>query len=387
MHDAAPGDVAAGDAPAADALRPDAPACVATTGSGSDRDIPLAGGGQGVFDASFAADPAGGRTWMVYSSVAPGPGSGAAALRLISTRLGHTDDGGATFCDDGTINAAEATTPPAAFGSDAAFWVHEVPALAYDALAPAAERWRLDWHRYLLVNTGDPGTAQQFVYSWIEERRAADPTGLGSAAEHKLFAAAGYASGSDVQAYNDAVLGPPEVRVDQLDPALGDCVVVSEPGTIALPAVRWTALLCGALASADTRIVLLADDRAGHVSYVSRLLGSAEAAPYGANGFSGAALYDPGTGSGVGLIATPTVDNLYAGCIGYTITGSGALVDTTPADGNPDPTFGISTPAGYNFSGACGYATSLTASGVVIDAVDTTATPLSFHLVATGVQP
>lgn len=47
----------------------------------------------GPGDDTFAHDPTTNRTWMVYSSVAPGPGD----LRLVSTRLAYSDDGGETF--------------------------------------------------------------------------------------------------------------------------------------------------------------------------------------------------------------------------------------------------------------------------------------------------
>ena len=71
--------------------------------------------------------------------VTPGPDQ----LRLVSTRLAYTDDGGASFCEAGAINPSASTTPPSELAGDAAFWNHEVSSLAYDAAAPADERWRL----------------------------------------------------------------------------------------------------------------------------------------------------------------------------------------------------------------------------------------------------
>ena len=372
-------DAAAADVAISDVVQPDAPRCDIASGS-YPRAIPLATGPDGAGDASFAVDPDGTRTWMSYSSVAPGPGS----LELVSTRLAYTDDGGATFCDAGEINPAAAiTSPPTELAGVAAFWNHEVSTLIYDPFAPADEAWRLEWQRYLIANTGaaDP---REFQYSWIEERRAASPMALATAAEHKLFGGAAYASTPDVEAYNDAVIGPPELQFGAIDPALADCAVLTEPGLLATASSRWLALLCATGDPATSRIVLVADPRTGSWQYASRLLGESEAQHVNAalDGFSAPALFS--AAGATYLLATPTAGDSYLGCLEYELTlPAGTLVDAN-ADGQPDP---LRSAMGTGFSGACAYDASLGANGFVMLQADSAVSPPTFALLETGVTP
>ncbi len=373
------GDAAALDVANSDVAKTDAPMCEHVSGT-YPRAIPLTAGANGVGDASFALDPNGVRTWMSYSSVAPGPGD----FGLVSTRLAYTDDGGTTFCDAGEINAAAAiATPPTEFAGIATFWNHEVSTLIYDPFAPADEAWRLEWQRYLIANTG-AADERQFQYSWIEERRAASPLALAAASEHKLFAGAGYASTPEVQAYNDGVLGPPEIQFAAIDPALADCAVLTEPGLIATTSARWLALACGTGDPATSRIVLVSDPRTGSWQYVSRLLGETEAQHInaGLTGFGAPALFS--AGGATYLLATPTAGETYLGCIEYQLTlPAGSLVDAN-SDGQPDP---VRTTMGSGFSGACAYDASLGANGFVMLQADVAVSPPTFALLETGVTP
>ncbi len=374
------GDATMPDVAKSDVAEFDAPVCTQASGS-YPRAIPLTAGSEGIGDASFALDPGGARTWMSYSSVAPGPDN----LVLVSTRLAYSDDGGTTFCDAGEINSATAiTTPPTELAGVTSFWNHEVSTLIYDPFAPAAEAWRLEWQRYLIANTG-AADERQFQYSWIAERRAASPMGLATATEHKLFAGAAYAATPDVQAYNDGVIGPPEVQFAAIDPALADCVVLTEPGLFATSSARWLALACATGTAATTRIVLVSDPRTGSWQYASRLLGETEAQHINAalDGFGAPALFS--AGGATYLLATPTAGTTYLGCIEYQLTlPAGTLVDAN-ADGQPDPVRSVMGTTG--FSGACAYDASLGANGFVMGQADTAVSPPTFALLETGVTP
>lgn len=358
----------------------DAPHCAAATGA-YPRAIPVDAEAEGAGDPSFAADPASDRLWMTYSSVALGPSD----LGLVSTRLAYSDDGGATFCDAGVINASTAiATPPPELAGVTAYWNHEVSTLIYDPQAPAAEAWRLDWQRYIIAATGG-ADQRQFQYSWISEKRAASPTLLASAPEHKLLAAAGYATTSSVQAYNDAVIGPPETRVDQLDPALADCAVMTEPGLYAAPDARWLAIYCGTPSAASARTILLEDARAGSWHYVARLLGQAEAQHIDAalDGFGAPALF--ASGGSTYLLATPSAGGIYKGCIEYQLAlPAGTLYDGN-GDGQPDPLRAVMGPT--SFSGACAYDPRLGGNGFAMDSFDISVSPPAFSIVETGVTP
>lgn len=153
------------------------PACGRDGGGGSVAPAPVeiafpGVGSKGIFDPSLAADAAGEKVWMAYSEVLDSflwPGRN----DRIQSRLARSDDAGATWTDANVpLNAAEDVVLPQAPPNDAGTWNHEVPALVHDPGAPAAEQWKVLWHRYLWVNG-----ARAFQHGWIALKSAPSPTG------------------------------------------------------------------------------------------------------------------------------------------------------------------------------------------------------------------
>jgi polyhydroxybutyrate depolymerase len=358
------------------------PRCVRGGAIFPDRlDFPGAGD-DGEFDFSMAKDPAGARVWASYSGV-----DRVAGRVLVSTRLAYSDDRGATWCDAGVVInawAREASAPPQVAGKPA-YWNHEVSKLVFDPGAPAAERWKLLWNRYLLAESG-AAEERQWANSWIGLRAAASPLALASAPERKLFAGAAYTAAPALAAYNDARLGPPEVRLDQLAPALQGCVAFSEPGALATADALFVALLCGG-STPDGRAVILVrlPHATGKWEYVGRLLGAAEAKALDPafDGFSAPELYL--AGGEPHLLVSPTARSIYKGCVGYEIASLGsAVLRDRDGDGQPDPRFRLTgtTP----FSGLCAYDPAAEVGGVIYGEAHWNSPP-TFRLFRSGRAP
>ncbi|MEM7604332.1 MAG: hypothetical protein AAF411_03170 [Myxococcota bacterium] len=295
--------------------------CIGST----DGALLLPGDDNGVFDPSVAFDPRTSRLWMSYSSV-----DGAAGEGRISTWLAFSEDGGDTWCGAQRINAAEdvpdASLPTPLAGSDS-FWSHEVSSLAFDPQAPEGQRWRLVWHRYLHADDGDAATDdRRFEYGWIAQRTAPTPEALYEAAESKLFAAAGYRA--DL-AFNNSVIGEPEVFVDALNPALSMCLVMTEPAMVAESEGLLYMAACGS--RSGVRIVSLRLN-AGAWSFIGEQLRPEDAQAINAalTGFNAADLHRHGDQTR--LLISPVMGGLYRGCILYNVVDgvvSGAPIEAT----------------------------------------------------------
>lgn len=336
----------------------------------------------GVFDLDFAHDPETDTLWAVYSGVTGPAGDG-----LVSTHLAYSDDGGATWCGGWTMNAAtmvSAAELPAAIDSDEGHWNHETASLVHDPSAPAAERWRVVWHRYLHADDGVPGTDnRRFQYGWYGQRRAATPRDLLTAPEEKLFSGLAYHIDSAIEAYNDAqVGGAPLHRWDQ-EPALADCVAFAEPGLLADSGSLYFATMCFHDES-DLPIVLASLDHAsGAWSYRGTLLESADgmAISPSTTGFNAADLFS--VGDQHRMVITPTSGDGYEGCLLYEVDlAAGSLRDD---DGNgPDVLYSLEPPTDGDIfhRGACSYHEASTTGLVVSNAY---LTGVTFRLNATGI--
>ena len=343
-------------------------------------------GNNGAFDASIERDRATRTTWMSWSSVQLTP-LGATPIDLVSTRLATSVDRGGTWVDRGLIvNAAQVEpSPPAALAGRATAWQHEVSRLVYDAGAPLAERWKLLWHRYLVADgIAGPGD-RRFEYGWIGLRAAPSPDALAMAAERKLFAAAGYHLTPDIRAYDDAVIGPPEVQLDQLSPALADCMAFSEPGATATTRALYVSLLCATADPSTGRIILLRWPYPGGPWQVLGVVLDAQDArnispAYG--GFSASDLFR--RGAQIYLVASPTrvADGSYDGCLVFRFAAvDEARLQDRDGDGRPDVRLAISGNAG-SFNGACGYSQGSGRSGFIYSQFSPTAP--NFTLFASG---
>jgi hypothetical protein len=229
-------------------------------------------------------------------------------------------------------------------------WNHEVAAIAFDTGARPEARWRLLWHRYLLIEDSDPATDdRRFGYGWIAQRSAATAEGLRIAPETKLFSSAFYHATPEIEAYNDAVPGgTPERRFDR-DPDLGSCLVFTEPGMIAAGGSLYVALFCYRQARSQDIVLVRLDHATEEWSYVGTLLETRDAAAIDPAlvGFNGADLFS--VGNSHRLVVSPTAGSGYLGCIEYAIdlAAAASLGPLRAVPKNPDP--------GVYQTGACTY--------------------------------
>lgn len=351
-----------------------------TTDSAIPRQLDLpAPANNGVFDFSLESDPDNNRLWASFSGV-----QGPAGTGYISTLLGFSDDGGATWCSTDPVNAAvevnEADLPAGLVGLPA-HWNHEVSTLVRDPSAPAEERWKLVWHRYLEAIDPDPAVEpRRFQYGWMAMKAAPTPEGLLHATERTLFAAAPYSLPGIID-YNQAVSTPPEVDWTGTDVA--DCVVFTEPGAHATATHLYLTFTC-VLPDLERRVVLVERDAAGVWRFVANLVTQASAqavmdstGPPGAvtlGGASASAIFD--TSEGPILSVTPVAPE-YRGCWFFPLT-----LETGELGNGGIPTRVLPHAAGSFLSGMCDWDMAATQTGIVFGEVHETVE--QFRLFATG---
>ncbi len=308
------------------------------------------GGDHGIFDPSLALDPVSGRIWMAYSEVIDSP-LWPGQNRFISTRIGWSDDQGANWADQGVINPAQDVTIPLAPPNNAGTWVNETPSLVYDAAAPASERWKLMWMRYLLVNG-----VRHFEHGWMALKTAPDPAGTWSA-ERKLFV------GSLYDTSNNAIIGPPEVQLDQLHPDLNAMLVAAEPGLLADASGLYVALYAAEGLSTNGRLALLRLP-VGQTTWQYRgslLVNATDGPLLGFDGYSAPSLFEK-AGQRF-LVATPENGDYYLGAQVFAVSNlSNATLQR--ASGTPVVAFSHFGTAG-SFNGAAAYIPQATASGLL----------------------
>ena len=318
----------------------------------------------GNFDPAPTVD-AGGGVWMSYSHVS----LDASGLKLIETRLASSLDAGDSWMDAGL-----AVNPAAAFtlGPDTVAWAQEVSRLVYNPFAAGAgaDPWIILWHRYLSL-LGGGETLRLFDNGWIGMKSGNSVMTLGN--ERKLFTGALY------NAANDATIGPPEVALDALDPALADCVAFTEPGVLPKSSGIYVSLLCATAAPPGRIILLRCDHQMNNCAYLGSLIDGSEAASLdsGYDNFSASELVS--VNGADYLIVSPSEATIYRGCAIYRIVdldrasiervGSGAKA-TAVIEAHGD------------FNGACGYAEGLDGSGVIMSEAFTTSVPV-FRLFTT----
>ncbi len=318
----------------------------------------------GNFDPAPTGDGGGG-VWMSYSHVSLDP----SGLKLIETRLASSVDAGDSWTDQGlSINPAAAFT----IGADTVAWAQEVSRLVYNPFAAGAgaDPWIILWHRYLALLSGGE-TLRLFENGWIGMKSGNSAMTLAN--ERKLFTGAAY------NAANDATIGPPEVRLDTLDPALSDCVAFTEPGVLPKSNGIYVSLLCATAAPPGRIILLRCDHRMNNCAYLGVLIDGGEAAVLDCDydNFSASDLVS--VDGADYLIVTPSEATIYRGCAIYRIRDldqpridreGGVAVATAIFEAHGD------------FNGACGYVEGLTGSGVMISEAFTTSIPV-FRLFTT----
>jgi len=318
----------------------------------------------GNFDPAPTVD-AGGGFWMSYSHVSVD----VSGLKLIETRLASSVDAGASWTDAGlSINPASAFM----IGPDTVAWAQEVSRLVHNPFATAAgaDPWIILWHRYLSMLDGSE-TLRLFDNGWIGMQSGTSAMTLGN--ERKLF------TGSNYNTANGSTIGPPEVTLDTLDPALADCVTFTEPGVLPKSTGIYVSLLCATATPPGKIILLRCDHNMNNCSYLGTLIEGGEASVLnsGYDNFSASELVSV-NGEDY-LLVTPSESTIYRGCAIYKITGldqasierdGGTAIATAVVEAHGD------------FNGACGYVEGLIGSGVIISEAFTTSVPV-FRLFTT----
>jgi hypothetical protein len=333
-------------------------------------------GNQGLYDISLENDPNDADTvWMSYTGVTEVNLDGH-SIKGLETRLAKSTDRGISWTDVGVRLNHNVIAPPvpAEFDGLAAAWVHEVSRLVYDRSAPASERWKVMWHRYLHVEDGTPAE-RKVQYGWISMKAASSPEALADAQERKLFGAKAYTAAGDID-YKDAILGAPEVQLDDLHADLAGCVAVTEPGMWSSEKHLYVSLVC--LQPDGTPSIFALRHDAGTWTYLGTLLeaGGDELDGSAYKGFSASDIVE--NDGSLYLLTSPSAA-LYDGCAVFAIDDldEASLVDADD-DGLADVVLrtGRAEHGGLN-PGACGYASQSEGTGITYGEIFATDDPFA----------
>jgi hypothetical protein len=329
-------------------------------------------GTHGIFDPSIALDPEDGRIWMSYSAVDGSADWPEQNRDVVSIRLAYSPDQGKTWTDSGTVisNFLDVTlplNPP----NDAGTWVSEVSTLVYDPGAIAAERWKLLWHHYLIIDG-----SRRFEHGWIAMKMAPRPEDLAAAPEVKLFAGYLYDPGNDTAGggSRSPVGDSPLIQLDTaLDPALNTCVF-TEPGMYASGDALYASLLCKHLADSDSWIILLKCANPCHAenaeawAYLGTALRESDAAAFGFDeGFSAPDMF--ASAGNVYLVVTPVQTggmpwpDYYSGCRVFQFSDLDSA--RLRMDGSRPEIIGTWDGSPGSFNGACSFHPAAGASGML----------------------
>ncbi len=296
-------------------------------------------GHHGIFDAApVVVDD--GLAYMSYSTV--DDSTRYPDVAAIGTHIARSTDQGLTWHEVGLVNGAEfQPIDVPGVPVDGGVWNQEVSRLRFDPYAAnESERWVLVWHRYLSLPAPVPRAEQRrFEHGWLALKTAATPEGPWSA-ERKWVTAPTYLTA------DDAIGGPAELRLTDVSPTLADCAALTEPSPL-MRATSW--VLAAQCAGAHQRIVFLERSRA---TGQWRSLGSV------LDGHAAPELVEMHDGR-VYLLATPTLGELYRGCVAYEVTS----FDPLTLAATPALTLGLGE-SDLGFAGACAAAEGL-ATGVL----------------------
>lgn len=339
-------------------------------------------GAHGIFDPSIARDPASSRLWMSYSSVDASGQWPAQNPDVVSTRLAYSDDSGKTWTGSSSgalINAFSDVTIALPAPLNAGTWTNEVSQLVYDPGADTAQRWKLLWHHYLLLNN-----VRHFDHGWIAMKAASTPEGLAAAPEVKLFAGVTYDVSNDTAGggSQSPLGGAPKIHLDTaLNSALNNCLF-TEPGMYATAGALYATVQC-AKSPVEHLTVLLkcaspcTAESAASWSYLGTVLNDANATTLGFDtGFSASSMFE--SGNSVYLISTPAQTSgapwadYYSGCRIYRF----ANIDSAQLQlsGTQPAVIGTVNGTSGSFNGACAYNAASTMSGVLYSELHLSAT-------------
>lgn len=366
-------------------------ACITVTSPPAEIRFPWAGD-NGIFDPSMTFDPGTGRLWMSYSSV-----DGQAPNAHITQQLAYSPDQGLTWCSQGVIAQATEVLPadrPASLaGASETHWSNEVSAIVFDRGATDPNKqWVVVWHRYLNADG-----VRNFGFGWIAMKTAATPEGLIDAPEQKLFSALGYYPDGR-EAYNNAIIGPPQVVLSQpgqpgLDgngTELDGCIGFTEPGLVATDDALHVLLLCSDLPNDPKMVIVKLEHSNESWGYTGQLLTPADAASAGPYiSFSGGELYEFNNeffvvASPIESVTVPFPNDSYRGCTVFQVDLSTAETQAAPTHPNLPP----APDADVILSGVCTFDAAAAQSGFIFgEAHLANNSDPQFRLFLTGLSP
>lgn len=331
----------------------------------------------GIFDPSVLVD--GATAWMAYSSVDYHLDGLGHRVLDVGLRLARSDDAGATWTHVRAVAASgtAATVTDASrtiCGAEACAgrWNHETSWLVEDPTDAPASRFKLYSHQYFLY---PPAASSTFYHlGAIVVWTAATPAALGDAPPRTVLR---------------WDLTPPEltggVNVNDLDPALAGCWVLTEGAAAARPGALDLALACphGSGTPIPQKVVLLRSaDHGATFHYVSTLLEAGDAAALGASFYTAPSLL-PGPDPAPLLLVTPSFSAVYGGCLAIPFADleAGTLVRD---GGVPAGILWVPNGAG-RYGGACALDRGLTGAGLLRSEVDLSVPwPPTFGILRTG---
>ena len=354
----------------------------ATLGSLPPERITFAGvGAHGIFDPSVALDPVTGRLWMSYSAV-EGPTNN---VNVVAIRLAYSNDQGKTWIGSssgGLISNFLDVSIPLPPPNNAGTWINEVSQLIYDPGAIPAERWKILWHHYLVVNG-----ARLFEHGWIAMKVASTPQGLAAAPEIKLFGGYLYNAGNNIAGggSRSPVGGAPLIQLDIAIPELNSCLF-TEPGLYATKGALYLSLQCEHFAGTqvDDRLIVLLKctspcntGSAASWSYLGTALKKSDATAFGFDfGFAAPSMFASGKDvylvvTGANLV-TPPVGIPYAKYSGCRVFKFADIETAKLESIGVQPTLvgSVDGTAG-SFNGACAYHVSASKSGMLFGEINT----------------
>jgi hypothetical protein len=329
----------------------------------------------GIFDPSLL-QLSNGNIWMAYSSV---NFYGSPRVQDVSTSIAFSNDGGSTFNYVRTLgnagNAIVTDTTDTLCGNATCSgrWVYEVPFIVDDVSDPnSARRYKIFAHKYFLYPPASPSTIYPLgaIVMWT----AAAPDDIWSAEQSVL-------------GWN---LTPPELTpnrvVNTIDPALNECITVSEGSATTFNGALDFVFACSN-GTTQKIVQLRSTDHANSFAYVGTLLEASDAAAFNANYFSAPALITTETNAQL-LFATPvtarTISGValtaaYAGCVAFPVA-SEQTATLFRSGGAPLAILQI-PPIANQLNGACVFERGTTGLGVLMNAA--TVVPLNFGITNT----
>lgn len=329
-------------------------------------------GSKGIFDASLEKSDSN-RVWMTFSAVDPSPLWPVENYHSVSTHLAYSDDGGSSWIYSKKLNALKDVNISAlSYPLNTGTWHGETSTLIYEPSAPTNQRWKLMWHRYLLINyanvTAIPDYhGRRFEHGWIALKQADSPENLDTAAEIKLFGASGYSSeNNNINGITKPTVGgAPLINLHLLHSDLNSCVLFTEPSLLVAENKVFLFIGCGAAQTVSSQedikgILLSCNSPCDFTSqsswtYLGTIINRSMAEAMGYKRFNGGEIFKGSDGYYLGISPvsdSPYVDS-YNGC--YFFKFSNLVTGQLEKSGSLPKVVKTYNGESNSFNGACAY--------------------------------